>query len=248
MEPHRKKQVFAVALVSLCILLLIAGVGGKRLYTFFRPTPPVPPEALPVDLLWTKAFPGERETAAKPFVYDAVARLRNRTQNGIERVTYQFELIDAQGAVLAARAGASYLRGNEARYVVENSLETERIAARVRFVLGSVSPAGGAEEQAPIILRNREYANDTVRGVVLNQSAVAIGRVDVAALLFDSVGNPLRARSSHFTRLLPHEERGFELKWNDPGRAASAEVEIGTNIFDRDNYLRETSGASSVQH
>lgn len=247
MEPHRKKQVVAILLVCFSLLALVGGVWGRRLYGFFRPVPPLPVEVAPVELLWTKAFTGERETAAKPFVYDAVARVRNSTQQGIERLGYHFELLDAQGALLALREGNSYLRGNEAKYVIENSIETERMATRIRFVLRSVSRAADAEAETPIILQNQEYTNDTVRGVVLNQSAVAIGRVDVGAVLFDNVGNPVRARSSHFTRLLPHEERGFELRWNDPGSAASAEVEIGTNVFDRANYLREASGAPLIQ-
>jgi hypothetical protein len=247
MEPHRKKQVFAVALVSLSALLIILAVTGKSLYVFFRPTPPPEPEILPVELLWARAFPGEKETAAKPFIYDAAARVRNRTQEGIERIEYKFELLDAEGAALVIKSGESYLRGNEAKYVIENSLETERPAARVRFIISGLSRGVAAEAETPIILRNREYQHDTVRGVVLNQSAVAIGRVDVAALLFDGVGNPIRARQSHFTRLLPHEERGFELHWNNPGRAASAEVEIGTNMFNRDNYLLEASGTPPIQ-
>lgn len=247
MEPHRKKQVAAILLVSFCMLLLIGWVGGKRLYSFFRSLPPPPSEILPVELLWTKAFPGEKETAAKPFVYDAVARIRNRIPEGLERVEYHFELIDDRGALLATRGGASYLHGNEAKYVIENSVETDRMASRIRFVLGNVSRAAYAGGETPIILQNREFVNGTVLGVVLNQSAVAIGRVDVAVLLFDSVGNPVRARGSHFTRLLPHEERAFELKWNNPVRATSAEVEIGTNVFDRANYLREEIGAPSIQ-
>lgn len=247
MEPHRKKQIVVILSVAFSLLLLVGGVWGKSFYRLLRPIPPSPPEVIPVEFLWAKAFPGERETATKSFVYDAVARVRNGAQQGIERLDYSFELFDAEEVLLATRDGVSYLRGDEAKYVIENSIETERAASRVRFVLKSISRAANAEEDDPILLQSQEYVNNTVRGVVLNQSAVTIARVDVGALLFDKVGNPVRARRSYFTRLLPQEERGFELYWNETGSAASAEVQIGTNVFDRTNYLYEASGTPSIQ-
>lgn len=241
MQMRKRKQLFIVAIVGVPLFLLASASFGPRLYRYVFPPAPPPAEEMPVELLWAKAFPGEREPDSSVFVYDAASRIRNTSgTTGIRRLLYRFELRGSDGELFYTRAGESYLRRGEAKYIVENNLESPRVPASVRFVLTEVDfveDSGSAEP--PLVLTRREFSGSTLRGTVLNAAVTGFNQVDVAAVLFDNDGKPLRARSTNFSRFLPREEREFRLVWSDPGPAVSYEVEAGTNILDPANYLPE---------
>lgn len=220
-------------------VLLLAGVLlAGPVYRRLTVEPPVPVPDPVIDLLWTGVFPGEGEGR-----YDVAVRLRNRdSARGADLLRYSFELLHASGAVLDTRSGESYIRRNEAKYIVENSLEADMLPARVRFTVTAVHWVSDEAEVSPLIVQQQSLTSGILRGTALNSAATGFGAVQVAAVLFDANGSPVRARSTEFTRLLPRESRAFELRWQQPGSAERHEVEVSTNVLDKDNYLPEERG------
>ncbi|MDP3794581.1 MAG: hypothetical protein Q8R13_01475 [bacterium] len=234
MEFHQKKQ-FLIGGIGATLFFLIFGViFGGRIYGYFFTPPEEAVDAPAIDLLWVKAFPGEGDG-----VWDAAARIRNPdAARGVRRAGYEFALLDAGGTVLAVRTGEAFLRRDEAKYVVENSIESSIEPARVRFTLREATWVEDAEAaDGPFILQRHTLTRGELSGVVLNDTALGFGTVHVAAVLFDADRDPIRARRTSFARMTAREERAFTLRWSNSGAATAAEIEISTNLFDATNYL-----------
>lgn len=182
--------------------------------------------------------------------YDVVASIYNpNALFGAEKFYYTFEIIDADGTVLATRRGTNFMLPNENKHIVEVSLESDKKPSKVKATVEKVDWIKFANFDAPqILIKNQKFGlvesgTDYARafGLVSNESPYDFQDVTINVILLDERGIPIAVNKTVQKTLDADEQREFTLNWPHefPGKIASATMQAETNIFDSLNFMKK---------
>lgn len=181
--------------------------------------------------------------------FDVAADIKNLNEFlGASKISYQFELMDKIGAVIALRQGDTFLLPGEETYVIESNLRTSREPAVVNFKITGVEWVFGEFRRPDMIVGERnleifgenEKKDTILKTSIQNRSIFDFRIVEIGVLVLDESENLLGAQRSVEKNFLAGEKRSLELSW--PGgfgdKPKIIRVEPRVNILDRENILR----------
>jgi hypothetical protein len=190
--------------------------------------------------------------------WDALAHLEN--PNGIygaSRVDYMLNVLDAAGMSLAMRSGATYVEPAQPKYLdfALGTLSGKPASAALQFTVASVQWAALSVAAAGTVqfqVRNETLASSSsgvhYSATVTNHSSFDFDAVDVVVLLEDADNAVLAASSTVMRTLTSGQTRGVTLDFPfaAPG-FTHAQIFVGTNLFNNDNYLKTYGSPERVQ-
>ncbi len=239
------KQIFIVVIY----LVIFSGLG-TGVYFLVRPTPmpptPPAPTIYPLEVVWAQSF------VAGPGVYAVGARITNpNSRFGSDRFTYTFYLYDANGALLAARSGVSFIWPGESKYLIDagiNGLSSAPVKAEL--IIGEPDwheavGFGGVN----LSLTNINYGKGAagsgkfymVDFAATNGTSYDLARVYVSAVVFDSSNLPIAVNSTVLENLSSKERRSVSIPWFTAfsGTPARVDLSVSTNLWERPELLNQ---------
>lgn len=195
-----------------------------------------------ISVFWSKFV------SFSPGAFDAAAYLKNPNEFlGASEVSYQFELVDKIGAVVALRRGKTFFLPGEEIYVVESNLKTSREPTHVNFKVTGIKWVFGEFRRPDMIVGERNFkkiGGDHIETMletsVQNRSIYDFGIVEIDVLILDESENLLGIQKSIEKNFLAGEKRALEFAWpgNFNDRIKIIMVEPRVNILEKENILR----------
>lgn len=182
--------------------------------------------------------------------YDVIANIHNPNPlYGGEKIYYTIEIKSADGTVLNARKGTSFILPNENKYIVEVSLDSDVQPSRVETTIEKVDWVKFTDFDSPrILVKNQkaglvEGGTDYAQafGLVSNESPYDFHDVTINVVLLDERGVPIAANKTVQKTLDANTQREFKLNWPHqfPGTIHSTEMQAETNVFDSLNFMKK---------
>ena len=188
---------------------------------------------------------------------DALFYLENvNPQWGARAIPYTLFLDDAQGQVIAQRQGTTFLLPLERHPVIEQGIAVGdgEVIADTRVEIGEttwveVAEYGIRDDELVVLVptftqltSGPDFAE--VRGIVRNDAPFSFDRVEIYVVVSNRGGEVLGARATDMRTLRSGELREFRIAWRTPfpltGGEPQLEIVAITNIFEDDNFIRET--------
>ena len=176
--------------------------------------------------------------------YDAFARVTNpNTETGTALLGYTFELLDANGTVLASRTSQSYILPNEKKMLIEVGIASTTVPAQARVTLADPVWQRATDVEAPKfnfreVVKTRTSEGYKVTAQVVNTTPFDYLRVDVSAVAKNSDGKIIGVNRT-FTNLFGGESRFFSLTWKDPlNTVADVELTASADVLDANVYTQ----------
>ena len=183
-----------------------------------------------------------------PGFFDVAAHIKNPNEFlGAAEVSYQFELIDQIGAVVALKIGKTFFLPGEETYLTESNLSTSREPSSVNFKITDIKWIFGEFKRPDMIVGERnlkkmdENGGKTVLEIsVQNRSIFDFGAVEIGVLMLDGLENLIGIQKATEKNVLAGEKRSLEFSWpgNFDDRVKIIRVEPRVNILDKENILR----------
>src|SRR3989338_4709954 len=180
--------------------------------------------------------------------FDTVAYLKNPNELlGASEVSYEFELLDQIGAVVALRRGKTFFLPGEDFYIVESNLMTSREPVFANFKITNIKWVFGEFKRPDMIVGERNLKKTDENGLktvletsVQNRSIFDFGIVEIGVLIFDESENLLGIQKSIEKNVLAGEKRSIDFFWPGDfnGRVTVVRVEPRVNILVKENILR----------
>jgi hypothetical protein len=183
--------------------------------------------------------------------YDLYGRVSNPNNTfGSNKFQYEFKLKDADGNVLATKLGTGYILPGENKYVVENSLETDKIPASVEFNITDQSWVQFADyfEKPQLKVVNKQYnpissgvGFSEVIGLMKNESPYDFALIKLNIILKDATDKIIALNSTEMRTVKSGENRDFRSLWLNrfPGEVMNVEVQAEANIFDSESFIKK---------
>lgn len=241
-----KRRLYKKIFIAVVYLVIFSGLG-TGIYFLVRPTPipptPPAPTIYPIQVLWSQAF-----VVGQDF-YSIGAKIRNpNTDFGASYFTYTFNLYDASGAPLTAAAGESFIWPGESKYLISGGINIAKAPVKVELVIGEpvwheVKEFKGVDLTLGNISFNKPKSSSgiffTVNGMAGNNTSYDLGKIYVAAVVFDKGDRPVAVNSTILDNLKSKERRPVSLTWFSPfpDTINRVDTSISTNLWERPELL-----------
>ncbi|MBI4128870.1 MAG: hypothetical protein HY460_02350, partial [Parcubacteria group bacterium] len=181
-----------------------------------------------------------------------VARVHNpNLLHGARSIDYTWRVFNASRQLIESVGGSTYLLPGRERYLVEHIAQIPHATtAEIMFTSAEANwqklKEGYRLPELDIVEGNRvEFTPDDparsayVRGDVINNSALDLGRILVNVLLFDTDDRVVAARTTEMDTVRSGERRFFNVEWREQIRTPVKRVltEPLTNILDNENFI-----------
>jgi hypothetical protein len=190
--------------------------------------------------------------------YDAMMRVSNpNNQIAGSSFSYDLKLEDAGGNVLAERSGESFILPKESKYIIETSLETDKIPAQIE---ASISNPRWEEffdyERPELNIYDRKYdlissgvGYSEAFGLFRNESPFDFNSVKINVVLRDANGKPIAFNKTEMNTINAGEQRDFRLLWpvNFPGDVQGVEMEAEADVFNSQNFIKKYTNSEAQQ-
>lgn len=182
--------------------------------------------------------------------YDIVGKISNPNNDyGASSVPYTFRVLDVSGAVLAEKAGTSFILPKEEKYLVETSLPLSGAPSRVEVTIGKVvwEKFAGYKERPALDVYNKTFERISsgvgfgqAKGLVVNNSPFDFTDIGIVVVLRDGRSHVVALQKTDMQTLRSGEQRDFTLKWPDsfPGDVEKVEVQTDANVYRTDTFIR----------
>lgn len=198
--------------------------GGECLrICAFTVAPPV--------VLWAKSF------AVTDGQYNAVAYIENRNlRAGTPTLRYTFRLLDNQG-VITEKTGVTELPPNFTFPVFEGRIQTgDRVPTETILILEDADlwlPAEYNRSQFRTISTNIRGVNARPRldVVIENTEVTPVQDVNVVAVIFDSLGNPLTASQTFVESLAGRTQSDLVFTWPRPIATTIRSCDVPSDVM-----------------
>ena len=202
-------------------------------------------QAKDLSLLWTKVFP------VRAGSYDIVAYVENPNFSiGTRQFSYTATLYDADGQVIASRVSDDFVLPSE-RFVLfaGGMLTGDKIAARGSIEIDpgltwvTTAKTGAAFSVTDKLLIGADQ-KPILTAILHNDTPRQYRNVDVAAVIYDSKGNPIGVSSTRVERIDPDAAEKLSFTWPDAFDyvAETEECELPVDVMmviDRSGSMRE---------
>ncbi|OGZ35853.1 MAG: hypothetical protein A3A94_01735 [Candidatus Portnoybacteria bacterium RIFCSPLOWO2_01_FULL_43_11] len=253
-------------LIILLIFLSILSGIGFLIYWFNRPLPTCsdgiqnqeeegvdcggPCQSCEISALKPLEVSETRALRVKDNFYDLAARIKNPNQNyGSGRIVYHFKLYDSNNNLINEREGADYILPNQNKYLIVSKVESPRPIEKIELLFDQFEWQKLQDYQPPqLVVTRKEYSPSKpdepgfsrATGLVINKTNFDFERIDVDILLLNSNRQIVGLNTTEIQTLLSNQERHFIAAWFEPieDNIVSMEVEVETNLFDSDNYMK----------
>ncbi len=225
------------------------------------PPPPKPPQVEDIKIEWVKFVKdGDEE-------YDLAAKLVNNNASwGVSSVNYEFVVYDEENNLAGSVKGQTYImpkgfvENKNRKYVIEKSIIKNHLAGYVKikkvdFLLSDFNwvefkNETELREKSQMIIKITDESYGYVKngkefycasGVTRNLSRYSFYRVDINVILFNNKDEPIAVGKTDQWTMGAEEGWIFEIFWLNPfsEEVSRAEYEVGTNVFDIDNFMAE---------
>jgi len=189
----------------------------------------------------------------KPDYYDLYTVIQNpNPTSGIEDLRYTFEVFDGTGASVAKRSGRTFLLPNAEKYIVEPAVKLEEPPAQVNITFQPISWRDLTNYIQPeVFARNKEIHSTPsleqsgmeLTGLVNNKSDIDFQDIVITVIVREQFSDEVVAvNRTDMQTLRASEERRFVVNWPFTFSASSPQIEVQaeTNVFDNDNFIRES--------
>lgn len=196
-------------------------------------------------VLWTEAIPAQNN------FYDAVAQIKNPNQNyGSGQFSYIFNFYDVEHNLVTQESGQTYILPNQTKYILVRRINSPVQIEKIDLIIDEEIQWEKLKDYQPpqFSVRQKEYRLLTgdepgfsqASGIVVNKTNFDFDKVEVDILLFDNLHHLIGLNSSEIRTLLAGQERHFVATWFTPleSEVASVEMEVETNVFDSENYMK----------
>jgi hypothetical protein len=185
-----------------------------------------PLELRPV-VLWQQSF------RVSTGIYTAAAYIQNPNLSAESfAVPYTFKLYDANNQVIAERSGKTYIPAGKSFAVVEAGITApDKTVIRASFELDPEFSWYVAKTAKPeLIVNNLDVSNTEttpfVDADISNETYTDIGRVTIAALVYDVDGNAIAASKTFITNLYQQSNQHVTFSWPQPFSKLISRVEL----------------------
>jgi len=242
MNTYLKKQ-FIIGLVWLIIFVII--IGG--VYLLIKQGKENPSNGKNQDD--TKKQPEILITGFVPTIqnnYDLYARIKNpNIAWGIESLSYVFNLYDDNNQLIGYREGKSYILPQEAKYIIEPRMISEKSPAKIEFKIKEIIFKKTENfSELELKIKNKNHSIDggfhKIAGMVENKTSYDLDTIEVAGLLFDDAGKIIAVGKTEMNTVLSGESRGFEIVWpyqiSTP--VSNFDIRVYSNVFSSENFIK----------
>lgn len=254
MESRIKKQIIAVSVLLLAILIIAFGV-----YFFYFHEEPTCFDNIQnqkeegidcggpcqnceiknlknIEILWIKALSTQNQN------YDLLARVVNENQNyGSSLVKYEFQIFDLNDNLIDSRLGQTFILPRQEKYIVELKVFSTESVAKVRLNISQVEWEKAKDYEPPELdILDKKYEvkkEDPIfaeaTGIVHNSSHKNYEKIKVYTVLFSSDGEPLAINVIDIDKLDAGQDRFFSSPWYFKilGLITRVDMEAETDIF-----------------
>lgn len=239
MEEKRRvfKKIFIATVYSAIFISF-----GTGLYFLFRPAavPPPPPAPItsPIEVTWSQAF------VVGPNLYSVGAKIRNPNTNfGASELNYTFSLYDANGILLTALPGKSFIWPGESKYIILGGINLAKAPVKTTFQFDE--PAWREVKNfkgVDLTVGNANFGKGaagsgkffSVDFTASNNTSYDLNKAYISAIVLDGNGLPIAAASTILEDLKSKERRSVSIPWfsafsGTPGRV---DLSISTNLWE----------------
>ncbi len=245
---NESRRIFKKIFIVVIYLAIFAGVGTGA-YFLFRPAPaPISfptPTIYPIEVIWSQAF------IAGPELYSVAAKIKNPNTNfGASSFSYTFYLYDANGILLNALPGESFIWPGETKYIISGGINLTKAPVKAIIQLGDpawheVSDFKGIDLTLGNINYGKEKSDSgkffSVNAVANNNTPYDLNKVYVSAVVLDKDSLPITVASTLLENLKSKERRLFSIPWFSafPGIPSSVDLTITTNLWETPSLIEQ---------
>lgn len=200
------------------------------------------PAIFPIDIKETRLVPAGSE-------YDFLAQVYNPNSSyGASVVQFDVVIKLTDGEELQRRSGNFSILPGQTKFLVVPLFKNIPTDAQASLNIKSVEWQEFTDSGVSFVVKGErilppDSANPngySLEATALNNSDYDFDRVEVVAILFDSLGEIIGANVTNINTHLSRTERYFKVTWpflfaTPPSRAV---IEVNTNIFENSNYIR----------
>jgi len=184
--------------------------------------------------------------------YDFYAKVANpNAVFGDKNFTYEINLKDEIGNVIATKNGSSFILPGEEKYVVETNIDAPSVPFSQEFKILSSDWIRFEDyyERPNIQIINKNYSEISdgisfanAQGLLKNRSPFDFESIKIQIVLKDSVDNVIALNSTEMKTIKAGEDRDFKISWPSsfPGTVSIMEAQAEVNIFNSEAFLRRT--------
>lgn len=184
--------------------------------------------------------------------YDFYAKISNpNAVFGNKNFTYEINLKDESGGIIATKKGSGFILPAEEKYIVENNIESPSVPFSEEFKILSSDWVKFEDyyEKPDIQIINKNYSEISggtgfanAQGLLRNRSPFDFDSIKVQIILKDSDGNVLALNSTQMQTIKAGEDRDFKAFWPSsfPGTVSTMETQAEVNIFNSEAFLKRT--------
>ncbi len=178
--------------------------------------------------------------------YDIFAKIKNSNSDyGVSSFKYQFNIYNSKGEIIKIEEGKNYILPREGKYIIKNNVEFLEPPSRISFFLKEINWQK-LKDFTPLSLTiydrvlTEEEGNTQLTGTLENQTNYDFNKVEINAVLFDSLENPILVGTHEIRTFLASQKRFFQIIWpRILTNISSIEIKVSTNIFLQENYLKK---------
>jgi len=275
MDYRKRKQIIIVIILASLFILALVGVYFKWIRqapTCFDGKQNQKEEgidcggtcALSCERLTIKALNVEWTNVMeiKDDRYDLAAKIVNPNPNyGLSLVKYNFKVFDEANSLITQQSGRTFIMPGQSKYLIESNLTLLAAPAKVELV---IEPASKEEwEKLSSDYREPEiYIHDKqvqmldsdkgaaqASGIIKNNSDFDFDKILVSVILFDEDKKIIGVNKTEARTVLAGEDRYFSVLWFSSlrGQVKSVEMQVDTNLFSNDNFMRRFGAAEKFQ-
>ncbi len=183
--------------------------------------------------------------------YDILGKLYNPNDTiGASTFRYTFTLKGSQGEVLATRSGESYILPQETKNLIEVSLESATVPAKVELSVSNISweHFSGYQEKPNIPIYQKRYTVlppgavfSEAFGLLSNESSYDFRSIIVKVILRDKDGKPLAVNKTKQNNIKAGEQRDFTLIFPIPfvGAVERVDMEVDADVYHSENFVKQ---------
>lgn len=199
---------------------------------------------VPVQALQIQSIQAVRTPAGD---YDAAIQIYNpNTAYGVMSGTYDLVLTDAAGTEVARKAGNQfYMLPGQTKYLVLTALAGVPDGATPSVAIKGiqwekVSGDSSVSLTATNVQMIPKGSQTSLTVLVVNGSDYDFDTVDVAVAVFDGSGKLVTTNTTNLQTVVSGSQRAINVAWPFAIPAGGrVSVEVGTNVFNNNNFLKQ---------
>lgn len=191
---------------------------------------------------------------------DVLVEIKNpNTIFGAARVDWRLVVLDGTGQEVTSRRGFTYANPLETRFLIVTfpGLEAQGAGVQFEYEPAEVRWFGGRLPKTQVVdfsVLNEQFVTDEDGSVsytadIRNDSTFDFDEVDVSVILLDVSGRRLGIGATIIRTLVAGQIRAVTVQWpfNIAGTPVRTQVEVSTNVFNNDNFIRTYGGQERFQ-